>query len=359
MAPKVSVVVPAYNAQSTLDAALSSVLEQTMPDLEVIVVDDGSRDDTWALMQRWHELDPERVRVLQHPSALNRGVAATRNLALECARGEYIAFLDADDAWVPHKLEVQLQAFKDLPMHVGVVFSNAWLVREMAGQQWPEGQRWLPPMADEMSALFSGAAGSSIEQLLLQPPTEFRNCVMSPTPMVRASHFRHGLRFIGPPRLNTQFEDYLMWLMLALRCEFFAIAEPLAYYRVHAAQFVSKYVRTARCLQYLKNNAEVLAVLSEEDGHLLRGLGLTEKIHRKFGISMVQLLKRFQPSETMTIRTIDASDVLPLIQMSRRYEVLVSVMTALTLRSASVAKYRVLNANRVAHSVRNALKRSA
>lgn len=99
--PRVSVLLPAYNAAGTLAAALRSVLDQTLTELEVIVVDDGSRDGTLALVQAAATADP-RVRVLR--STGNGGAAAARNIALAAARGDWLALLDADDSFTPERL---------------------------------------------------------------------------------------------------------------------------------------------------------------------------------------------------------------------------------------------------------------
>src|SRR5215210_8953229 len=100
--PRVSVIVPAYNAAGFLERALNSALAQTMPDLEVIVVDDASKDTTLALAQEVAARDP-RVRVLHNEH--NRGMYPTYNRAIDEARGEWIAALDADDVWLPERLE--------------------------------------------------------------------------------------------------------------------------------------------------------------------------------------------------------------------------------------------------------------
>jgi succinoglycan biosynthesis protein ExoO len=101
----VSVVIPAYNAEKTIRNAIDSVFEQTMHDLEVIVVDDASTDGTVHAVEAIH--DP-RVRLLRSPG--NLGPSAARNMALRHARGCWVAFLDADDEWVPERLEQLLAA---------------------------------------------------------------------------------------------------------------------------------------------------------------------------------------------------------------------------------------------------------
>jgi len=105
---RVSVIIPTYNRAATLPRAIDSALEQTIDDLEVVVVDDGSTDDTESVLAAYE--DP-RVRPVVH--ATNQGANVARNTGLEHARGEYVAFLDSDDEWHPEKLERQLAALED------------------------------------------------------------------------------------------------------------------------------------------------------------------------------------------------------------------------------------------------------
>jgi hypothetical protein len=115
----VSVIVPAYNAASTVQETLRSVLAQTVARIEVIVVDDGSTDDT-AMAVADIAAQDARVRLERQPQC---GVAAARNHAIRCASGEFIAPMDADDLWHPTKLERQLQRFDADTPDLGVVYS--------------------------------------------------------------------------------------------------------------------------------------------------------------------------------------------------------------------------------------------
>lgn len=98
---KISIVIPAYNAAECLETALRSVQNQTYRDWEVLVVDDCSRDETRALARRWAQAD-ERIRLIEQPH--NGGPAVARNAGFDAARGEWIALLDADDAWAEDRL---------------------------------------------------------------------------------------------------------------------------------------------------------------------------------------------------------------------------------------------------------------
>lgn len=102
--PLVSVVIPAYNAARTLKATVQSVFGQSLQDFEIVIVDDGSKDDTLEAAEAIAASD-SRVKVAAQP---NSGAAAARNAGIKAARGEYVAFLDADDLWLPQKLERQI-----------------------------------------------------------------------------------------------------------------------------------------------------------------------------------------------------------------------------------------------------------
>src|SRR5262245_40485992 len=106
--PAVSVIIPAFDAGRTIDAALHSIFAQTYRDFEGIVVDDGSRDDTAARIERWGA----QVTCVRVP---NGGPARARNVGLARARGRLVAFLDADDVWLPRKLQRQVQYFEQFP----------------------------------------------------------------------------------------------------------------------------------------------------------------------------------------------------------------------------------------------------
>lgn len=104
----VSVVLPAYNCGKYISEALESALRQTYAPAEIIVVDDGSTDDTGGIIEKYAARYPGRIRYLRQP---NRGPSAARNAGIRTAKGEYIAFLDADDVWLGNKLECQIKEF--------------------------------------------------------------------------------------------------------------------------------------------------------------------------------------------------------------------------------------------------------
>lgn len=120
--PLVSVIIPAFNAEAFIADTLDSVLAQTYSSLEVIVTDDGSTDRTVEIVDFYRSTD-SRVALIKQKNA---GVAAARNLAIQAARGEFIAPVDADDIWYPQKLERQMQVMLQSDENVGLVY--AWSV---------------------------------------------------------------------------------------------------------------------------------------------------------------------------------------------------------------------------------------
>ena len=126
----VSVVVIFYDDERFLAEAIESVLAQTYPHWELILADDGSSDASTAIARRYATTDPQRIRYVEHPGHVNRGISATRNLGIAVTGGDYVAFLDSDDVWEPHKLAEQvaiLEAHPDVGLVIGAsLYWHSW-----------------------------------------------------------------------------------------------------------------------------------------------------------------------------------------------------------------------------------------
>lgn len=128
--PEVSVVIPTYNRAKLVTRAIDSVLNQTFKNFELIIVDDGSTDNTVATIKK--EYSDKRIRLFAQKT--NRGGSAGRNIGIEHSKGKYIAFLDSDDEWLPTKLEKQLSVFKSLNLeNLGAVGCGWKLIIENNG----------------------------------------------------------------------------------------------------------------------------------------------------------------------------------------------------------------------------------
>lgn len=130
--PKFTIVMPAYNAAAYIEAAIESVRAQSRTDWELVIVDDGSTDQTRQIAQRYTVQDP-RIHLLRQPR--NEGPAAARNRAISVGQGRYVAFLDADDRWLPDKLERQI-TFMEAHGHA-FSFTAFWRVRDACRTRVP------------------------------------------------------------------------------------------------------------------------------------------------------------------------------------------------------------------------------
>ncbi|MGB3669702.1 MAG: glycosyltransferase [Phormidesmis sp.] len=202
--PKVSVIIPAYNAIAYLPKTLASVQQQTFKDFEVLVIDDGSTDSTadWV-----NSLSDRNVQLIVQK---NGGCASARNRGIQAARGDYIAFLDADDIWEPSKLEKQAHIL-ETSAAVGVV--NTW-ISNIDSQGQPIGNLGTPD-----------AEGKVWAQVIEENPI-----MCGSAPMVRRQCFDAVGLFDQSLRSA---EDWDMWIRLAKKYEFAVVKEPLVRYRIH------------------------------------------------------------------------------------------------------------------------------
>src|SRR5680860_301446 len=106
----VSVIMPAYNSAAFIAESIRSVLQQTHQNWELLIIDDASKDDTVSIIEKIQDTD-SRIKLFQNES--NKGTGVCRNTGIEAAQGAYIAFLDADDLWLPQKLETQLEFMQE------------------------------------------------------------------------------------------------------------------------------------------------------------------------------------------------------------------------------------------------------
>jgi glycosyltransferase involved in cell wall biosynthesis len=219
--PSVTIITPAYNHGRFISAAIESVLAQTFPDWEMVVIDDASLDDSADIVQGFARKD-SRLRLIRHET--NWGMdklAATYNQGLSVASGEWIALLDGDDAWPPWKLCRQLRELAGDP-EIILGFGRSLLLSP-AGRTLGEVQGKLPAYCQ---AYFRNFRGQVLLPLLLRP------CFIHPvTVMVRRAALEKIGGFLQPPGLGLV--DHPTFLELARQGIFFGSADVLGYYRRH------------------------------------------------------------------------------------------------------------------------------
>jgi succinoglycan biosynthesis protein ExoO/succinoglycan biosynthesis protein ExoU len=226
-APSVSVVLPAYNAAAQLPAAVASVLTQSLTDLEIIIVDDASEDDTLAVARRLATAD-SRIRIIAAES--NGGPAAARNRGLEVARGRWIALLDADDAFLPQRLsrllETAEQAGADL-------IADNLLLEEGGGRAEAMISTGSQPYCRQLSG-----AGFLLGNL--PDRTQPRRSYGFLKPMIsRAFLQSQGLRYDETLRFAEDFAFYLDCFTAGAR--FLLLREPLYRYRIRGDSLTARH----------------------------------------------------------------------------------------------------------------------
>lgn len=205
--PLVSVIIPAYNAEKFIAQTIDSVISQTYSNWELIVVNDGSTDNTLHIVQTYSNND-HRISFISKP---NTGVSDTRNTGIAKAKGDYIGLLDADDVWLPINLEKKITVLKENPS-IDFVFSNMYQADKNLENQTP-----AP----------AGKDSNILEDLLLW------NGEVIPGPcsnlVVRKKCFDSGIKF--NPTLTT-IADQNLTVQLAMKYKGKLIAENLWIYRV-------------------------------------------------------------------------------------------------------------------------------
>jgi glycosyltransferase involved in cell wall biosynthesis len=223
--PLVSVIIPAYNAERFVRAAIDSVLAQTYTHLEVIVVDDGSKDGTRAAVQAYGE----RVRYLRQENARQ---AAARNRGIAETRGELLAFLDADDVWREDKLEKQVALLEREP-GLGLVYCS---LREVDLQDGPIGDAHARLRGHCLREVLLGRSTGGLGSTALVP---------------RAVLERIGTFDVELPPC----EDTDLFWRIAVRYPIDYVDEPLVRYRIHPGNAHANLARTTRAWRLLYRKA--------------------------------------------------------------------------------------------------------
>lgn len=204
--PQVSVVIPTYNRAEFLTAAVRSVIRQSFHDFEVLIVDDASGDCTRSVVKSFRD---ERIHYVRHSA--HRGGAAARNTGIRQSAGQYVAFLDDDDEWLPEKLQKQITVLTASPVQVGCVYTGYMTVDKANGKII---RHIVPKKKGDLSRAIM-----------------VDNCVGGTSSVMVK---RECLEFVGMfDESLPSFQDYDLWIRLAKRYRFDYVVEPLLLYSLH------------------------------------------------------------------------------------------------------------------------------
>lgn len=243
--PLVSIILPTYNCAGFLPDSLGSILSQTFGSYEIIVVDDGSTDNTKEV------LDPFMEKIRYIGLKQNKGLPIARNVGIQSALGSYIAFIDADDLWLPEKLQTDIECFRMYP-EVGMVYSKHINVDEK-GKIINRGTRRRLPSGNIFIQLFSD-----------------QNFVTTSTVVVKKDVFETTGLF------DEQFfncQDWDMWLRIAFYFKVAGINKFLVKYRHNPNSLSKNYLRVLKHQKMVID--KIYAVFKDKEN------GISEELYKK------------------------------------------------------------------------------
>jgi len=278
--PTVTVIIPTYNRAHLVCRAIQIVLNQTYKDFELIIVDDGSTDNTEDIIKEFKKKD-ERIKYIRHKK--NKGGSAARNTGIKAAKGEYIAFQDSDDEWLPEKLKKQMEIFKNTSSKIGVVYTGFWRIKDNKKTYIP--QSWVKQKNGNIySEILKG------------------NFVGTPTILTKKKCFKKVGSF--DERL-PQLQDWELVIRLSKYYNFKCIDEPLltSYYTTdsisanHKALIEALELILVKHYKNFNNYKEILSrhyfALGKElylDGDLINGRRYFIKAIKKYPLNIKYLL---------------------------------------------------------------------
>jgi glycosyltransferase involved in cell wall biosynthesis len=222
----VSTIIIFLNGERFLEEALKSVLAQTYVDWELLLVDDGSTDKSTEIARCYAGQYPEKIRYLEHPNHQNRGMSATRNLGIRSAKGSYIAFLDADDYWLPYKLEAQVKILDSCP-DVGALFSNSMYWYSWTGRIEDKTYDFVPDLGIKADRIYYPP---SLLPLFLCGEVAvpcINSLLVRLDPIDRIGGFEESFR--------TMYEDQAFYAKLCLSESIYVSTDCLDWYRQHTS----------------------------------------------------------------------------------------------------------------------------
>jgi glycosyltransferase involved in cell wall biosynthesis len=244
--PTISVIIPTHNRASLLNRTIKSVLNQTFHDFELIIVDDGSTDNTKELINEFKKNDPRVQYIWQENSGRP---SETRNTGIKNSKGKYITFLDSDDEILPEKLEKQIKKFNSVSKNVGLIYC---------------GLQYIPENKNKQSKVIIPKLKGNLFKELLKG-----SFIGGITPLIKKECFqKSGLFDTSLP----SGEDWDMWIRISKNYEFDYVPEALAIYHIHGKQISANFDDTINGFQKIleKYSNEICRYPSIYNEHLIR-----------------------------------------------------------------------------------------
>ncbi len=268
--PLISIITPFYNTERFLQEAIESVLAQTYTHWELLLVDDGSSDGSTAIARRYADRVPSKIRCLAHPGRENRGLSASRNLGITGANGEFLALLDADDIWLPQKLEQQVAILEAHPA-VSMVYGPSQRWYSWTGKAEDQGRDYLPQLGVPPNTVHPSPMllALSLERKATTPCPS--NVLLRYSTIKAIGQFEESFRGI-----YTLYEDQVFFSKLTCRTPVFVSDQRWDRYRRHPESCAATVKKQGRAAEvrgvYLKWLAEYLTKEGIENAELQAAL---------------------------------------------------------------------------------------
>ena len=244
--PKVSVVIPTHNRAELLRSAITSVLNQTFQDFEIVIVDDTSQDHTPHVVNSFGD---GRIKYLRHN--YNKGEGAARNTGVKNAQGEFIAFLDDDDEWLPEKLELQVTLLESSLPTVGCVYTGYSKIEKVSGKL--------------LCQKVLSVRGNILDHLVTENWLSSSTMLLRKECFVKAGLFDERLTFGA---------DYDLWLRIAKYFDFECLDKPLATYCIHGNNVTLNYDTIIGGFEMLLEKNPILGLKGKVSSKRYRSLGV-------------------------------------------------------------------------------------
>jgi glycosyltransferase involved in cell wall biosynthesis len=235
--PMVSVCISSYNHARYLPQTIDSVLSQSFQDFELLILDDGSTDNSHEVLSAYQQRYPDKIRYFWHEGHANRGISHSCNVALARVRGAYFAWLGSDDYWLPEKLAIQVKFMAEHPA-VGLSYTAAHTL-------------------SATGALFPALGAQGYVSTDAWRQFVIANPIIASTAIVA----RQCLDAVGTFNENLVFSDWELWIRLAAKYAVAFLPEPLAAYRVHG-QNIS--ISSKKAATILAHNLAVIETVTRE-----------------------------------------------------------------------------------------------
>lgn len=291
--PLVSIIIPFLDREKFLAEAIESVLTQSFENWELLLVDDGSTDSSFAIAEQFAEKHPQKIRLFEHENRQWRGAGASRNLGIHYAKGDYITFLDSDDVFLPNAIEADLKGFETCP-EADAVCGQIQIWYSWTSDSYKRERDFIVDLGLESEKLYFPPS-MLIHNLRADGRKPGIDCIMLKRDFVNfIGGFADDFRQVG--------EDMVFWAKVSLNGKIYVIGDCLAKYRQHKDSTYTRFIANGDLtssweifLKWLENYLIEKKVDNEDVRQSLHSFRRELRHPKKFG-KLKEIYRRILPT---------------------------------------------------------------